>query len=132
MPEQKDTTKPTILIIEDDEDIGFLLSSMLSREGFEVTVAADGRQALEIIDEIPPPKLVLTDVMLPFADGVQLTTYIRKKPDWRNVPIIMLTSKSQKHDIVRGLNVGANDYVLKPFQPKELMARLRRFLLSTK
>ncbi|MNL83724.1 Phosphate regulon transcriptional regulatory protein PhoB [compost metagenome] len=66
--------------------------------------------------------------MLPYADGFQLVSQIRAKPNWESVPIVMLTAKSQEKDIVRALDAGANDYVLKPFQPQELMARLRRFL----
>ncbi|MNT82340.1 Phosphate regulon transcriptional regulatory protein PhoB [compost metagenome] len=72
--------------------------------------------------------MILLDVMLPYADGFQLVSQIRAKANWAEVPIVMLTAKSQEQDIVRALDAGANDYVLKPFQPQELMARLRRFL----
>lgn len=118
----------TILIVEDDEDISHLLAFILRREGFELHTAAEGQTAQRLLDEIAPPSLILLDVMLPYADGFQLVSQIRNKPQWENVPIVMLTAKSQERDIVRALDAGANDYVLKPFQPQELMARLRRFL----
>lgn len=126
--EQK--SKPVVLLVEDDEDIAYLVTFMLSREGFEVLTASDGRQASIMIEEIAPPKLVLLDIMLPYVDGFQLIKQIRSKPEWQNTPVIMLTAKTQERDIVRALDYGASDYVVKPFQPEEFMARLRRFLKS--
>ena len=120
--------KITVLVIEDNPEIAYLLKFMLTREGFSVVHAADGQRARELIDEIEPPALVVSDIMLPFIDGYQLIAQMRGKPEWRDVPIIMLTSKSQERDITRALEAGANDYVVKPFRPKELVARLRRFL----
>src|SRR5713226_4156458 len=112
--------KPTILVIEDNEEIAYILKFMLSREGFSVLHAQDGLKASKFIDEVAPPKLVISDIMLPYVDGYQLITKIRNKPEWSEVPIIMLTSKSQEGDITRALEMGANDYVVKPFRPKEL------------
>ncbi|HTK87820.1 MAG TPA: response regulator [Nitrospiraceae bacterium] len=77
---------------------------------------------------MPPPQLALLDVMLPYHSGFELVDPIRSKDLWREVPIVMLTADSAERDIVRALNAGANDYVVKPFNPKELTARLRRFL----
>ncbi|MBO9539518.1 response regulator transcription factor [bacterium] len=128
MSEPVATGRRTILIVEDDEDIAHLLGFILQREGFALHAAADGQTAMKLVDEIAPPSLILLDVMLPYADGFQLVSQIRAKPNWETVPIVMLTAKSQEQDIVRALDAGANDYVLKPFQPQELMARLRRFL----
>lgn len=119
--------KPSILVVEDDENISYLLDFMLGREGFEVHKATDGRRALDLVESLAPPALVVLDVMLPIADGFQILAHIRAKEAWRDVPILMLTSKSQEKDIVRALDAGANDYVLKPFQPQELMARVRRY-----
>ena len=120
--------KPTVLVIEDNEEIAYLLKFMLSREGFTVVLAPDGMKASKLIDEIVPPEVVVSDIMLPYMDGYQLIAQMRGKPEWRDVPIIMLTSKSQERDITRALEAGANDYIVKPFRPKELIARLRRFL----
>lgn len=121
-------TQQTILIIEDDEDMVTLLQFLLEREGYQPITAPDGRQAKTLIDAVLPPRLVLLDVMLPYHNGFELVMYIRSKKAWQEVPIIMLTADSAERDIVRALDAGASDYVVKPFNPKELMARLRRFL----
>ncbi|MBA2251248.1 MAG: response regulator transcription factor [Nitrospirales bacterium] len=118
----------TILIVEDDEDMVTLLQFLLEREGYQAILASDGRQARHLIDTLSPPRLVLLDVMLPYHNGFELVGHIRSKEPWRDVPIVMLTADSAERDIVRALDAGASDYVVKPFNPKELMARLRRFL----
>jgi len=118
----------TVLIIEDDDQIAYLLTFMLEREGYTVVGATDGQIAHDMINEIAPPKLVLLDVMLPFIDGFDLIKLIRSKPDWLEVPVIMLSAKSQENDIVQALDAGANDYVVKPFQPMELLARIKRHM----
>jgi DNA-binding response OmpR family regulator len=116
------------MVVEDDEDISYLLNFMLMREGFNVVSAKDGRQAGAMIERCAPPELVLLDVMIPFTDGFQILRQVRDKSEWSDVPVVMLTSKSQERDIVRALESGANDYVLKPFLPEELLARVRRLL----
>jgi DNA-binding response OmpR family regulator len=126
--ETMNTEKPKVLVVEDDEIISYLLDFRLKREGFDVIVASDGHQAYEYLENGTPPQLVLLDVMLPYLDGFELITRLRGKPEWFDVPVIMLTSKSQEQTIVRALDAGANDYVIKPFRPDELMARLRRLL----
>ena len=118
----------TIMIVEDDEHMMTLLQHLLEREGYHTVAASDGRQARRLIDTLPPPRLALLDVMLPYHNGFELVAHIRSKDLWREVPIVMLTADSAERDIVRALDAGANDYVVKPFNPKELMARLRRFL----
>ncbi len=122
------TSSQTILIVEDDEDMVTLLQFLLEREGYQAIVATEGRQARTLIETLSPPRLVLLDVMLPYHNGFELVTYIRSKEPWHGVPIVMLTADSAERDIVRALDAGASDYVVKPFNPKELMARLRRFL----
>lgn len=122
------SAKQAVLVVEDDEHIRFLLDFLLGREGFAVHTAADGRVAMDLVDTLAPPSLVLLDLMLPIADGFQILAHIRAKGEWKDVPILMLTSKSQEKDIVRALDGGASDYVLKPFQPAELMARVRRYV----
>ena len=118
----------TILVVEDDDNIAELLCFLLEREAEEIVRAADGMKAQEIIETSPPPNLVLLDVMLPYVDGFQLLEQIRRKEAWRDVPVLMLTSKSLEKDIVRALDAGANDYIVKPFQPAELLARVKRYL----
>jgi len=121
--------QPRILIVEDDKSIAYLLEFILNREGFVTAIAGDGRAAEELFErEAVPPSLILLDVMLPYQDGFQLIRVIRTKRGWHNVPIIMLTANSQEQDIVRALDSGADDYVIKPFQPNELLARVRRLL----
>ena len=122
------TPKPKVLVVEDDEIISYLLDFRLKREGFDVILASDGHQAYDYLENGTPPQLVLLDVMLPYLDGFEIITHLRGKPEWSEVPVIMLTSKSQEQSIVRALDAGANDYVVKPFRPDELMARLRRLL----
>jgi two-component system, OmpR family, alkaline phosphatase synthesis response regulator PhoP len=118
-----------IFIIEDDEVIRTLLGHILKREGYDVETASSGKDAVDmaIIMEIPP-HLVLSDIMMPYLDGFQVVTALRALPGWEHVPMVMLTSKGQEQDIVRALDNGADDYLVKPFQPGELLARLRRFL----
>ena len=117
----------TALVVEDDEHIAHLLRFMLEREGYNVMHAGDGREGLRLIETQPAPAVALLDVMLPFVDGFELVRRLRGQPGWDAVPVLMLTAKTQEKDIVRALDAGANDYVLKPFQPAELLARMRRF-----
>jgi DNA-binding response OmpR family regulator len=119
----------SVLIVEDDEHISHLLKFMLERQGYRTETARDGRAAQQAIEQRDgPPSLVLLDVMLPYVDGFELVKLMRAHEGWQKVPIIMLTAKTMEQDIVRALDAGANDFVLKPFQPNELLARLRRFL----
>lgn len=128
--------KPSILVVEDDETISYILDFMLKREGYEVTTAADGLEALNVIrtppesDMMSHPDIVLLDIMLPNIDGLQLITEIRNTPHWRNVPIIMLTAKSQETSVLKALEAGANDYITKPFLPAEVLARVKKFVKS--
>lgn len=119
----------SILVVEDDEHIGQILTFILQRQGYRTTLAPDGLAARQaIMESTAPPSLVLLDVMLPYIDGFELVNIIRSRDGWREVPIVMLTAKQTEKDIVRALDEGANDYVVKPFQPNELLARVRRHL----
>ena len=120
----------SILIIEDDESIGELLKFMVEREGHAAELLTDGESARRRILTTTAPALVLLDAMLPYRDGLTLLADMRALDQWRAVPVIMLTAKSLERDIVRALEAGANDYVIKPFQPQELMARVRRLLAA--
>lgn len=123
-----ESAKPRILMVEDEEDIAFLIRFMLERHGFSVEHAADGRQALDKLANSAPPDLTLMDIMLPYHDGLELVERLRAQPGWESVPVLMLTAKAREVDIVRALELGADDYVTKPFQPEELLARIRRLM----
>ncbi len=119
----------TVLVIEDDEHIGMLLTLLLERHGYQVKRAADGNEAERLIaNSAQVPGLILLDVMLPYRNGFELMQQIRARQGWERVPVIMLTAKAMERDIVRAFDAGANDYIVKPFQPTELLARLRRFI----
>jgi len=118
----------TALLVEDDADIGKLLHWVLQREQFEVTLLDDGRAAAARIVQGPPTSLVLLDVMLPQVSGYELLAAVRANEAWKGVPVIMLSAKSQEHDIVKALDTVANYYMVKPFQPAELRARIRRLV----
>jgi DNA-binding response OmpR family regulator len=119
---------PTALVVEDDDQIAQLLRFILEREGYRVEVAPDGRAAQRLVASLAPPSVVLLDVMLPYLDGYQLLAEMRGRSGWERLPIIMLTAKSQEKDVVRALDAGANDYVVKPFRPEELRARVKRLV----
>jgi DNA-binding response OmpR family regulator len=116
------------LVVEDDEQISYILRFILEREGYTVHLARDGRAAQQLIDSLPPPAIVTLDVMLPHADGYELLRRIRSTAGWATLPVIMLTARSQEKDIVRALEAGANDYMVKPFKPDEFRARVRRLV----
>ncbi len=113
-----------ILVVDDDQNICELLRLYIEKEGFEVCIANDGRKAIEIFDE-QNPDLTMLDIMLPELDGWQVCREIRKKSQ---CPIIMLTAKGEVFDKVLGLELGADDYVVKPFETKEVMARIKAVL----
>lgn len=115
---------PRILVIEDDPAILELITYHLEREGMQVLTAPDGRRALELFNA-NHPDLLLLDLMLPVLDGFEVCRRVRQASD---VPIIMLTAKGQEADRIKGFELGADDYVTKPFSPKELVARIRAVL----
>ena len=117
-------TKQKILIVDDDENIAELLSLYLTKECFEVKVVYDGEEALSNFDSWQP-NLILLDLMLPGIDGYQVCREIRSKS---NIPIIMLSAKGEVFDKVLGLELGADDYIMKPFDSKEMVARVRAVL----
>lgn len=127
-PERDGAGKPGVLIAEDAADAARLLEFFLRREGFEVFHAEDGLKVVELLETLDPPALVLLDMMLPYVDGMQLIGQIRGRAGWEDVPIVMLTALSEEQTVVKALDAGARDYITKPFQPMELMARIRRIL----
>lgn len=121
------TGDQSILVVEDEADICEILQYALEREGFLVTCAGNGRDALELL-HTRTFTLAVLDIMLPGMDGLSLCRKIREEAFDRAMPIVMLTARSEESDIVVGLEVGADDYLSKPFSPKELVARIRAVL----
>ncbi len=115
---------PHVLVVEDEAALADLLKYNLEKEGYRVTVAIDGDEALLAAEE-SPPDLVVLDWMLPKAPGIEVCRRLRARQDTRNTPIVMLTARTEESDRIRGLDVGADDYVSKPFSMNELLARLR-------
>jgi DNA-binding response OmpR family regulator len=119
----------SILIVEDDSDIAESLVYNLKREGFRPTVAESGEKGLRIaLDERSRPSLILLDLMLPGMTGLELCRRLRREDSTENIPIIMLTAKAAEIDKITGLDIGADDYIAKPFSTKEVIARVRAVL----
>lgn len=119
--------RPSILLVEDDADIARMLRHNLTRDGFIVRVESNGEDALIAIDE-ECPDLAILDWMLPAVSGLEVCRRLRRSERTRTLPILMLTARAEAEDTVRGLDSGADDYVPKPFSPRELSARIRALL----
>lgn len=115
------------IVVEDDDDIRGLIEFILGNQGYSVTGAADGEAALALLNTFPQvPKIVVLDIMLPMVDGIVLLQHIRAKAGWENVPVLMLTAKSQEAVVLRAMEAGASDYMIKPFEPMDLIMRVQR------
>src|SRR3984957_11849904 len=119
--------KPLVLVVEDEAALATMLRYNLEKQGFRVEEAADGQEALTRIAETQPD-LVLQDWMLPVVSGIEVCRQIRRRPNTRDLPVIMVTARTEDQDAVRGLNTGADDYVTKPFSMDALLARMRALL----
>jgi two-component system phosphate regulon response regulator PhoB len=119
--------KTKILVVEDDNDILDLLTYNFSAAGFEVVTANEGYAALSIVKE-RPPGLVVLDLMIPGLDGFEVCKELKRAPETRSTPVIILTARGEEVDRVVGLELGADDYVVKPFSPRELILRIRAVL----
>ncbi|MGZ3376319.1 MAG: phosphate regulon transcriptional regulator PhoB [Phenylobacterium sp.] len=118
---------PHILVVEDEDSLATLLQYNLQKEGYDIALAGDGEEALMLVDERLPDLIVL-DWMLPKVSGIEVCRRLRQRNETRNVPIIMLTARGEESDRVRGLDTGADDYLVKPFSMTELTARIRAVL----
>jgi len=123
-------TQKTILVVEDERSIREMLVFNLSRAGYAVERACDGREARESIADAYPD-IVLMDWMLPDISGLELTRQLKRDPNTKEIPIIMVTARAEEDDRVSGLDGGADDYIVKPFSPRELLARIRASLRRT-
>jgi len=119
--------KEHILVVEDEEDILELIRYNLAKEGYNVTTTTTGEEAIKLA-ESATPDLILLDLMLPGADGFEICRRLGNNPETQQIPIVMLTAKGEEADIVTGLELGADDYITKPFSPKVLIARIRAIL----
>ncbi len=118
---------PYILVVEDEDALSTLLQYNLEKDGYDVAVAGDGEEALTLVSERLPDIIVL-DWMLPKISGIEVCRRLRQRSESRNVPIIMLTARGEESDRIRGLDTGADDYIVKPFAMSELAARIRAVL----
>ena len=121
----------SVLVVDDEPNIVMSLEFLMEQAGFEVRVAADGEAALKAMED-KLPDLVLLDVMMPKRDGYDLCQMIRAKPEWKHVRIIMLTAKGREVEREKGMALGADDYVTKPFSTRELVERVKTFLEDRK
>jgi two-component system alkaline phosphatase synthesis response regulator PhoP len=119
--------KQTILVIDDEEDILELIRFNLVREGYKVVCAPSGEKALSLA-QLEIPDLMVLDLMLPGIDGLEVTKILKSDSRTKDIPIVMLTAKGEEADIVTGLELGADDYITKPFSPRVLVARVRAVL----
>ena len=119
--------RQSVLVVEDEEDIRELVSYNLLKEGYQVAGVASGEDALSAV-EAKTPDLILLDIMLPGLDGLRVCRKLKENPRFQSIPVIMLTAKGEEPDVVAGLNMGADDYVTKPFSPKVLLARMQAVL----
>ena len=126
--EQNSISTHRALVIEDNEHIAFVLEFILQRSGYDVSTVHSGRDAQTAIVNLDPVDIVILNLMLPHVSGYQLISEIRDNVRWRHVPIIVLSAKVLEEDVVRALELGASDYVRKPFRPAELLARIRRII----
>lgn len=120
-------SRPLVLVVEDEAALATMLRYNLEKQGFRVDEAGDGQEAMIRIAEAPPD-LVLLDWMLPVMSGIEVCRQIRRRPDTRDLPVIMVTARTDDQDAVRGLNTGADDYITKPFNMEALLARMRALL----
>ncbi len=119
--------KENVLIIEDEEDIQELITYSLAKEGYHTTAVGTGEEGLKTAKS-KQPNLIVLDLMLPGMDGLEICRLLKNDPKTQHIPIVMLTAKGEESDVVAGLELGADDYITKPFSPKVLVARIRTIL----
>ncbi len=121
-------TRGHLLLVEDEQDLQDLLRYNLERNGYHVSTAGSGEKGLQLIRSDPMPEMILLDLMLPGMDGLEVCRTVRGDPRTAHLPILMLTAKTEESDVVTGLELGADDYVTKPFSPKVLLSRVKALM----
>jgi len=119
--------KKKILVVEDDRDISELITYNLQREGYDIACLYDGSQAVDFVKK-RKPELIILDLMLPEVDGIEICRTLKSDAATKHIPIVMLTAKGEEADVVVGLQMGADDYIPKPFSPKVLVARIKAII----
>lgn len=119
---------PRVILAEDDAEMAHVLEFLLGREGYRVELVRDGQAAVDRILSGRPVDAAVIDVMMPFVSGLQVVRTLRETADWEDVPVIVVSGKSSETDVVRAFDAGADDYLTKPFRPKEFVARVRALL----
>ena len=120
-----------IVLAEDEPQIARLIEFKLRKEGYQVTWKENGEEALEAI-KAEKPDLVLLDVMMPVMDGYEVLRQIKEDENLKSIPVIMLTARAQERDVVKGIDLGAQDYITKPFHPAELLVQVKRILAKSR
>jgi len=120
-----------IVLVEDESQIARLIEFKLRKEGYQVTWKENGEEALVAIKE-EKPDLVLLDVMMPVMDGYEVLRQIKEDENLKSIPVIMLTARAQERDVVKGIDLGAQDYITKPFHPAELLVQVKRILAKSR
>jgi DNA-binding response OmpR family regulator len=118
----------SILLIEDDAFMTSIVQFMLERQQMRVTCVADGREALQLLVETPTFDAVLLDWLMPQVSGIEVLVQLKQRPEWTAIPVVMLSAVDDGQEITRAFKAGASDYLTKPFDPQELLARLTRFI----
>jgi len=116
-----------IVLAEDEPQIARLVEFKLKKEGYEVICKGNGEEALEVI-KAEKPDLILLDIMMPVMDGYVVLRRVKEDENLKGIPVVMLTARAQERDVVKGIDLGADDYIIKPFHPAELLARVKRIL----
>lgn len=116
-----------VLIVDDEPNIVISLEFLMKKDGYDLRVAMDGNQALEELENFRPD-LVLLDVMLPYKSGFEICQQIKEHPEWQKIKVLLLTAKGREADITKGMALGADAYITKPFSTKELVAKVRDIL----
>ncbi len=119
--------KKKILLAEDNSTLSLLLKFRLEKEGYELLMAEDGQQAIKLLEE-HNPDLILTDIMMPFVSGLEVISHVRNELNMQATPIIVFSAAGQEEMVLKAFNLGANDFMGKPFSPNELVIRIKRLL----
>ena len=127
---QEETIKKTIMIAEDDAFIGDIYEVKLKDAGYNVILASNGRDAIEKLEAGARPNIMLLDIVMPYMDGFDVLEAISHRPEWKEIPVVLLTNLSQKEDVDRGMALGAKDFLIKShFTPSDVLAKVQKYMI---